>query len=437
MTDRFRPVPQGRLTRLAALGKLAGGVAAGFVGEGLGRLARGKRPHLSDLILTPGNARRVTEQLSRLRGAAMKLGQMISLDAGDILPSELSAILAELRDRAHFMPRHQLEKVLDSAWGTGWRRHFARFDMTPIAAASIGQVHRAELASGRTLAVKVQYPGIAQSIDADIDNVATLLRMSGLIPSTLDITPYLSEAKRQLRDEADYLREAEMMVRYRDLLEGDLRFIVPKPVDGLLHPTVLAMDFLEGGPIDTLVAAPQPIRNETMGALLDLVLRELFEFGLMQTDPNFANYRWQKDTGRIVLLDFGATRPIDAESAADYRTLLRATLTDDVISIRDALMAMGFVSASQATRHTNEVNKIIEIVVRQLRKSGDGIFDFADREFVGLIRDRATPILSDRSSWQLPSPDKLFNQRKISGTSLLMVNMRAQLPLKQMLGRYC
>ena len=366
MTDRYRAVPESRLTRLAALGKLAGGVAAGFVGEGLGRLARGERPHLSDLILTPGNARRVTEQLSRLRGAAMKLGQMISLDAGDILPSELSAILAELRDRAHFMPQLQLEKTLESAWGPGWRRHFDRFDMTPIAAVSIGQVHRAQLASGRELAVKVQYPGVAKSIDADIDNVATLLRLSGLLPSALEITPYLAEAKRQLHDEADYLREANMMVRYQDLLRGDGRFIVPKPADGLLHPTVLPMDFLEAAPIDTLIAAPQTIRNEAMSALLDLVLRELLEFGLMQTDPNFANYRWQKETGRIVLLDFGATRAIEAESAADYRKLLRAILTEDVTSIRDALMGMGFVSASQVTQHPREVNEIIEIVVAQL-----------------------------------------------------------------------
>jgi predicted unusual protein kinase regulating ubiquinone biosynthesis (AarF/ABC1/UbiB family) len=197
------------------------------------------------------------------------------------------------------------------------------------------------------------------------------------------------------------------------------------------------MDFLEAAPIETLIAAPQTIRNEAMGALLDLVLRELLEFGLMQTDPNFANYRWQKETGRIALLDFGATRVIEAESAADYRRLLRATLTEDVTSIRDALMTMGFVSASQATQHPHEVNEIIEIVVAQLQKSGDGIFDFADRKFVGLIRDRATSLLSDRSSWQLPSPDKLFIQRKISGTSLLMVNMRAKLSLKQMLGRYC
>jgi hypothetical protein len=122
MKDRFCPVPQSRLSRLAAFGKLAGGVPAGVVGEGLERLERGERPHLHDLLLTPSNARRVTEQLSRLRGAAMKLGQMLSLDAGDLLPAELTIILAQLRDTAHVMPPGQLQQTLNSAWGPDWRR---------------------------------------------------------------------------------------------------------------------------------------------------------------------------------------------------------------------------------------------------------------------------------------------------------------------------
>ena len=173
---RYRKVPTSRLSRFSAFGQLAGGVAGGVIAEGAKRLARGERPQMADLLLTPGNATRVTEQLSRLRGAAMKLGQMISLDAGDLLPAELTAILAKLRDAAHFMPPKQLQTVLAAAWGPNWRRRFARFETTPIAAASIGQVHRAQMHDGRVVAVKVQYPGIAASIDADIDNVATLLR---------------------------------------------------------------------------------------------------------------------------------------------------------------------------------------------------------------------------------------------------------------------
>ena len=129
--SRFRKVPSSRAARLASFGQMAGGVAGGMIAEGARRLASGQRPQLSDLLLTPGNALRVTEQLSRLRGAAMKLGQMISMDAGDLLPAELTTILGRLRDAAHFMPQGQLNAALVNAWGPGWRARFARFDMTP------------------------------------------------------------------------------------------------------------------------------------------------------------------------------------------------------------------------------------------------------------------------------------------------------------------
>lgn len=436
MKDRFRPVPQSRLGRLAALGQLAGGVATGMVGEGLRRMAKGERPHLSDLLLTPSNALRAKEQLSRLRGAAMKLGQMLSLDAGDLLPPELAVILADLRESAHFMPDRQLQQTLTAAWGPDWQRHFSRFDMTPIAAASIGQVHRAVLSSGRELAVKVQYPGISASIDADIDNVAALLRITGLLPSGLDLAPYLTEAKRQLHEEADYLREAEQMRRYRRLLADDPRFVVPEPVTDLLHRTVLPMDYIPGGSIETLAAAPEADRNRASQALLELLLKELFQFGLMQTDPNFANYRWQRDGGRIVLLDFGATRAVAPEIAKQYRILLRIGLTGDVPAIRDALVKMGFISPVQVLRHGTTLDAMIGLAVSLIGTSRNGLFDFADRDVTAMIRERATPMMADRASWHLPPADTLLIQRKIGGMALLLTNMRARLPLADTLARY-
>lgn len=436
MSDRSRPVPQGRLSRLAAFGQIAGGVATGVLGEGLRRMAQGERPHLSDLLLTPSNARKVTDQLSRLRGAAMKLGQMLSLDAGDMLPEELTAILAQLRNSAHIMPPHQLERSLGAAWGADWRRQFERFDMTPIAAASIGQVHRARHVSGRDLAVKVQYPGVAVSINADIDNVATLLRMSGLLPSGLNIAPLLTEAKRQLHEEADYLREADQMRRYGEHLATDCRFVLPQPFDELLRPTVLPMDFLPGAPIESLSNASQEKRNAATEALLDLVLSELFDFGLMQTDPNFANYRWQPESGRIVLLDFGAARPVGPETADAYRQLLRAGLASDVPAVREALIAMGFVSKAQATRHRGAVDAMIGIGLAHIHASRGGVFDFADRQFIAEIRQRAAPLIADRASWALPPPDKIFLQRKISGMVLLLTRLQAQLPILDKLAPY-
>lgn len=428
--DRYRKVPSARLSRLASFGQLAGGIAGGMMAEGVRRLARGERPQMSDLLLTPGNAMRLTDQLSRLRGAAMKLGQMISLDAGDLLPAELTAILARLRDAAHFMPPAQLNQVLQAEWGKDWRRRFARFEATPVAAASIGQVHRATLPDGRVLAIKVQYPGVAASIDADVDNVATLLRLSGLLPETLDVAPLLAEAKRQLHEEADYLREAEQMRRYGALLADHPAFVLPAPVAELSGERVLAMDFLPGQPIETLLQASQDVRDSAMAALLELVLRELFEFGYMQTDPNFANFRWQADTGRIVLLDFGAARAVPDATVAAYRRLMHAGLAEDRAALRDALLAIGFVSPVTLERHSGSLDAMIDVLIRHLGRPG--LFDFADRSFVAEVRRHAETIAADRAAWHIPPAHTLFVQRKVSGTALLAVRMEARLPLRDM-----
>ncbi len=427
---RYRKVPTGRFSRFSAFGQIAGGVAGGVLAEGARRIARGERPHMSELLLTPANANRVTEQLSRLRGAAMKLGQMISLDAGDLLPQELTAILARLRDAAHFMPPKQLQTVLAATWGQDWRKRFARFDATPIAAASIGQVHRAVLHDGRTVAVKVQYPGIASSIDADIDNVATLLRVSGLLPKELDIAPLLVEAKLQLHEEADYLREAEQMRRYGAMLAGEDQFLVPAPVAELTARGVLTMDFIAARPIDELEHAAQDVRDKTMGALLDLVLRELFEFGFMQTDPNFANYRWQPDTGKIVLLDFGAARGVPQDTQVAYARMMLAGLAEDRDLLRERLIDVGFVSAQQIALYKPALDGVIDVILAHVGRSD--IFDFADRSFVAKLRDLGEPVAQDRATWHLPPMDTLFVQRKVSGTALLAVRMKARLPLKAM-----
>jgi len=370
MSDRYRKVPSARLSRFAAFGQMAGGVASGMVAEGARRLARGERPQMRDLLLTPGNAQRVTEQLSRLRGAAMKLGQMISLDAGDMLPPELTAILAKLRDNAHHMPPAQLQKVLATQWGQDWRRRFAHFEASPIAAASIGQVHRARLPDGRVVAVKVQYPGVADSIDADVDNVATLLRLSGLLPSALDIAPLLGEAKVQLHEEADYLREARQMQLYADRLADDPRFLVPRPLDDWTTDQVLVMDYIAADSIDTLAEASQAVRDRSMAALLDLVLHELFIFGHMQTDPNFANYRWRPESGEIVLLDFGAARPVPPETSKTYRTLLRAGLAGDRDGLRTALIDVGFVSPALVIRHGTALDAMIDTIIAHVLRPG-------------------------------------------------------------------
>jgi predicted unusual protein kinase regulating ubiquinone biosynthesis (AarF/ABC1/UbiB family) len=428
---RHRAVPSSRLSRLSGFGRLATGIAGGMMAEGTRRLLSGERPKLENLILTPGNAMRLADRLSHLRGAAMKLGQMISMDAGDILPPELATIMASLRDRANFMPPRQLRQVLTEEWGADWQSQFAEFQLQPIAAASIGQVHRAVTHDGRTLAIKVQYPGIRDSIDADVDNVASLLKMSTMIPKQLDIAPLLAEAKAQLHEEADYRREGQQMQLYAARLAGEDGFIVPKLDEELTRDRVLAMSFEPGVPIESLETADQELRDDVARRVITLVSRELFEFGVMQTDPNFANYRYQKGTDRIVLLDFGATQAVSPQIAASYRKLLSAALDDDADQVLTASVEAGFVNQAAITRHRESIDMMTDIILSEFRRKGT--FDFGDRAFVSVLRDEGMGIAADRSTWHLPRAETLFIQRKISGTALLGARLKAKVDVRSIL----
>ncbi len=431
---RHRAVPSGRLSRLAGFGRLAGGVAGSVLGEGAKRVAAGQKPSLNDLLLTPANAKRLADRLAHLRGAAMKLGQMISMDAGDMLPPELSDILASLRDRANFMPPRQLDTVLVKEWGKDWRKNFRRFEPRPIAAASIGQVHRALTRDGRTLAIKVQYPGVAQSIDSDVDNVATLLRVSGMMPKELDIAPLLAAAKEQLHEEADYRREGEQMMLYRARLADDPGFVVPELYAPLTTDRVLAMTFVDGIPIESLSDEPQELRDAVFARMMRLVGRELFEFGVMQTDPNFANFRYQRASkdegdGKVVLLDFGATRAIAPDIATAYRRLIEAGLAKDRGRVRAEAVAAGFVNPIVIDKHRESIDRMIDVIVTEMTK--DEPFDFGDRAFVPLLRDEGMVIAQDRESWHIPPAETLFVQRKISGTALLGARLKAQVNVRR------
>ena len=248
--DKGLAVPASRLGRLSRLGSMTAGVAGNMALGGMAQLGRGQRPAWRDLLLTPANVTRIADQLAQMRGAAMKIGQLVSMDTGDVLPPELSQIMARLRDDAHFMPPTQLKKVLAAQWDEGWLRDFTRFDVRPIAAASIGQVHRAQLCDGRDMAIKVQYPGVARSIDSDVSNVGALIRMSGMLPKGFAIDPYLAEAAAQLHEETDYLREAACLNRFRDLLEGIEGIKLPEVYADWSTDSILSMSFVSGKPIE-------------------------------------------------------------------------------------------------------------------------------------------------------------------------------------------
>lgn len=427
-------VPSGRFSRFARFGGLATGVAGGMLLNGARQVVQGKRPSISELLLTPANAIKVTHQLSQMRGAAMKIGQLMSMDAGELLPPELSDILGALRAEAQHMPRGQLQAVLNRSWGKGWEDRFESFGFAPIAAASIGQVHRATTKDGRDLAIKVQYPGVRQSIDSDVNNVASLMKLSGLVPDTIDIAPMLAEAKRQLHQEADYAQEAQYLTRFGALLAGVAEFDVPKLHADLTTESVLAMSYIESVAIETLMTAPQAERDRAVTLLIALLLRELFEYGLMQTDPNFANYRYNPEKKQLVLLDFGATRDIPPDASARYRRLMQAGLAGDHAAARETMIAIGFFDEQTQPKHQDAVMTMFEMAMVTLRAGG--AFDFGDNSVMVGLRDQGMAIAKARDFWHIPPIETLFLQRKFGGMYLLASKLKARVEVKALMQRY-
>ena len=417
------------------MGGVVAAIAGGVVAGGLRQLASGQRPDLPNLLLTPSNALRLTSGLSHLRGAALKLGQMLSMDTGLVLSPQISQIFASLRDDAKPMPPKQLQTVLNAQWGPGWLKQFRRFDVRPFAAASIGQVHRAQTLDGQDLAIKVQYPGVRDSIDSDVDNIATLMRLPGLVPSGMDLQPLLAEAKRQLHAEADYQAEANHLAQFGSLLAGSDMFLVPDLHPALCTSQVLAMRYVDSAPLDSLTHAPQALRDKVAAALIDLVLREIFVFGAMQTDPNWANYRYCPPSGRIVLLDFGAVQTIAPSLAADFRALAQVALDGEPKATRDAMLRIGYFGPTTAPHHQTLIQSMFDLAMGPLRQATP--FDFGQSDVLEHLRDMGLAIGSDRDLAHVPPAATLFLHRKIGGMYLMAAKLRARVALRPMVETYC
>lgn len=423
-------VPSGRLSRFAKLGSLATGVAGGMLAEGARQIAKGNRPKASEMLLTPGNAKRIADQLAQLRGAAMKVGQIMSMDTGDLLPKEMTDILARLRSDAKSMPLSQLNTVLEAEWGKGWNLKFKQFSFEPVAAASIGQVHSAHTKDGRHLALKVQYPGVKESIDSDVDNVATLLRVSGIIPKTLDFKPLLEEAKQQLHTEADYEREAAYLKRYRELLADNTDFILPEVYDDLTTNTILAMSFVGGAPIETLEHAPQADRDHAISLLLSLLFREIFEFQLIQTDPNFANYHYDSESKKLILLDFGATREYPTNIADAYHQMMTAGTKNDRATMHIAADKIGFFEKDIKPEQREAVIDLFETACEPL--AFEGVYDFGQAKIAERIKDAGMKLSMEQDYWHTPPADALFLHRKLGGLYLLAAKLRARVNVREL-----
>ncbi|HDM8231495.1 ABC1 kinase family protein [Vibrio campbellii] len=434
MSAKERSLPTHRISRFSKFASLATRVAGNVIAEGTKQIAKGNKPKAKDLLLTPQNIARLTDQLAHLRGAAMKLGQMLSMDAGDVLEPELADILSRLRSNADPMPAKQLNAVMENALGTNWKTEFLSFNFKPIASASIGQVHQAYSDAGDNLAVKVQYPGVRKSIDSDVDNVGTLLKVVGLIPESVDYKGLLEEAKKQLHDEADYAREAHFAIRYHDTLKDHPHFVVPKIHTESSSDAVLAMEFIDGSPIEQIEHYDQSTRDFVMHSLLELLFRELFEFKMVQTDPNFANYLYIENTRQIGLLDFGATREYSEQFSTGYRQAFASVVNDDEQGLNNALEQIGFFSKTIMPAQRQAILDLVKMACEPMLV--DEPYDFKASGLAQKLREAGTILSMEQDYWHTPPADALFLHRKIGGMYLLAARIGAKVNIRQLVSPY-
>lgn len=349
-------VPSSRIGRAVGFASLGVGLAIGTASELASRLVSSERRG-SPVIATDANADRLAATLCRMRGAALKMGQMLSIQDESLLPPSLTRALKQVRQGADAMPHHQLVKQMTSQLGRDWRSKFESFEELPFAAASIGQVHRATIKDEttgeiRNVVVKVQYPGVANSIESDLRNLAMLVTMTGLAPRGLFIENVIRVGRDELKVECNYLNEMANQKAFKELVENDpyLRannFSVPDVIESLTTEQILVTEFAPGGTIDKVSHLDQEERNRIGRTILYLTMKELFEWRLMQTDPNWGNFLYDVGTRTTSLIDFGATREYDKEFVDGYLRIVWANANRDEETLMEMSRKMGFLTGEE------------------------------------------------------------------------------------------
>ncbi|KAL1827266.1 hypothetical protein DCAR_0206419 [Daucus carota subsp. sativus] len=431
---RERKVPSTSFSRALGFAGLGAGLAWGTIQESTKRLVYGTpiskdqksavSPFLSDK-----NAERLALALCRMRGAALKLGQMLSIQDESLVPAPILAALDIVRQGADVMPRSQLNQVLEAELGPQWSSKLTSFDYEPLAAASIGQVHHAVTKDGLDVAMKIQYPGVADSIDSDIDNVKLILDYTNLLPEQMYIDSAIKVAKEELSRECDYELEATNQKRFRELLSNTEGCYVPMVIDDIRSKRVLTTELVSGVPIDKVASLDQETRNNVGRKLLHLTLLELFVFRFMQTDPNWGNFLYDENKRTINLIDFGAARDYPKRFVDDYLRMVLACANKDKEAVVEMSKRLGFLTGMESDIMLEAHVQAGFIVGLPFAEPGG--YDFRSTNITHNVTNLGATMIKHRLT--APPEEAYSLHRKLSGAFLACIKVGAVVPCREML----
>jgi predicted unusual protein kinase regulating ubiquinone biosynthesis (AarF/ABC1/UbiB family) len=429
MADESK-IPKGRVRRSAKLGSIVGVQGARYAGTKAANVARseeGGRERLEQRHLE--TAMKMVGALGQMKGAAMKLGQFASFIDTEFIPEEYREIyqeqLAKLRTDAPPMPWAKVEKVLSEEYdGEPVTELFGEFEQEAFAAASIGQVHRAELLDGRPVAVKVQYPGIAEALEADLRNAGTLVRLARAVAPGLDAKAIAHELRERVMEELDYEYEAQNQRSFSRAYRDHPFIYVPDVITRLSRRRVLVTELVEGLGFEQIKQLPHEERSRFGEIVFRGSFGSIYHLQHFNADPHPGNYILMED-GRVAFLDFGMTKKLDREQIVLEQKVFDAIVRDDVEGMRAALHDLGFVKnpskldAERLMEHVMAVggwyleDREIEIGARRVMKIIESTND-PRSEYFDLMRRESLPA------------DELMGRRMEIGVVAVLGQLRAK-----------